>query len=165
MSTARIPVHRRGQAPVFATIDAQDLPKVAGRHWMLTPAGVQATFMEKTGSVGRKGRTVLLHRLILDHPKGSVSHLDRDKLNCTKANLVSLTHTERALRQKPRKTYKGVWKDNGRYRASVTVNGQPIHLGNFSTEEEAARRYDAYVREHIGPKALTNEDLGLFKAA
>ena len=65
--------------------------------------------------------------------------------------------------------FKGVYQSQtpGKWKATVTYTraGFPrsIHLGTFSTEEDAARAYDAKVRELFGEFAKTNEDLGHFK--
>ena len=44
--------------------------------------------------------------------------------------------------------YYGVCKVGRKYRVLITVNKKSIHIGYFETEEEAALKYDMYVREN-----------------
>lgn len=43
-----------------------------------------------------------------------------------------------------------------RWQAELSLDYKKIHLGMFATAEEAARAYDAAVREHYGEDAVTN---------
>jgi Icc-related predicted phosphoesterase/uncharacterized protein YprB with RNaseH-like and TPR domain len=56
--------------------------------------------------------------------------------------------------------YKGVRFDNRRvgkpWRARIRVGGKDINLGSFATPEEAARTYDAAVKEYRGSRAVLN---------
>lgn len=54
--------------------------------------------------------------------------------------------------------YKGVFKKNGRNRwyARIHLNGKMTHVGTFASEEDAAKGYDAAVKEHFGPGAYLN---------
>lgn len=53
--------------------------------------------------------------------------------------------------------YKGVSRDRGRWRAYIRVNYKQIHLGNFRTKEEAARRYNEAALKYFGEFAELNE--------
>lgn len=49
--------------------------------------------------------------------------------------------------------YKGVYKDKGRYAASIRINGTNIHLGSFKTEIEAAKAYnEALIKNGDDPR-------------
>lgn len=47
-------------------------------------------------------------------------------------------------------------KTAGCWQSSATVNGKIKFLGRFATEEEAARRYDAYLKECLGDHVAIN---------
>jgi len=99
-----------------------------------------------------KRKTVSMHRLILQHygllKEGLfVDHIDGDGLNNQKCNLRPCTRTENARnKQGPfkngyRGTHRSGYKKNP-WKAGIGVNGKRIHLGVFSTKEEAAKAYD-----------------------
>lgn len=54
---------------------------------------------------------------------------------------------------------RGVRKEGNRYRCLITVKGQKLHLGMFSTEKEAGMRRDKYVRDHNLSVTLNYPDL------
>lgn len=99
---------------------------------------------------------ILLHRFILDAPKGvKVDHKDLDGLNCTRNNLRLATASQNQHNRDKQANnttgYKGVTlhKPTGKYRAQMTVKGRPKHLGLFTTREEAAQCYnEAATRIH-----------------
>lgn len=57
--------------------------------------------------------------------------------------------------------FKGVTRNYKRWRARITVDGRRIGLGNFATQEEAARAFDDAARRYFGNAVTTNKDLGL----
>lgn len=58
----------------------------------------------------------------------------------------------------PVSTYKGVYRRRRQWRAYIDVDRQRIWLGSYSTEEAAARAYDAYVKEHNLDRPLNLPD-------
>ncbi|KAH8051437.1 hypothetical protein JL720_15149 [Aureococcus anophagefferens] len=53
--------------------------------------------------------------------------------------------------QRPKSQYRGVCASGSSakpWRATLKVDGKPVNLGSHATEEEAARVYDKYIREH-----------------
>jgi hypothetical protein len=67
--------------------------------------------------------------------------------------------------------FKGVYASStkGKWRAGVRVTEEGrainVYLGTFAVEEDAARAYDARVKELFGEFAKTNADLGLYEQA
>ena len=52
--------------------------------------------------------------------------------------------------------YKGVAKRKSRWRARLRFKGKDINLGQFATEVEAAKAYDAAARQYLEQFALLN---------
>ena len=53
--------------------------------------------------------------------------------------------------QRPKSQYRGVspsGNSTNPWRVTIKVDGKPVNLGSHATEEEAARVYDKYLREH-----------------
>lgn len=113
-------------------------------------------------------KQISMHRFIINPPNNFlIDHKDGDGLNNTKINLRACTHgqnnTNTRLKRANTSGFKGVdWrrKDN-LWRAAIRFNGTKIHLGQFSTKEEAAKKYDEAAIKYHGEFARTNKDLGL----
>ena len=73
-----------------------------------------------------------------------VGALNGDKLDCRLDNLV---YRSRSVASRQRKTsnkvgFTGVYRENNRFRAVISIDGQSNHLGMFATPEEAAAAYN-----------------------
>lgn len=98
-----------------------------------------------------------LHRIlmgVLHEPSISVDHIDGDPLNNSKSNLRLCGQAQNS-RNRPATAYsstgyKGVFKVRGRYRAIICKNYKNIHLGYFTSAEEAALAYNKAAVEHHG---------------
>ena len=90
--------------------------------------------------------------------KNLVGAENGNKLDCRLENLV---YRSRAVASRKRKTssktgYTGVYKENNRYRAVISVDRKSIHIGMFSTPEEAALAYNKKSRELFGEDGKVN---------
>jgi hypothetical protein len=88
-----------------------------------------------------------VHRLAIDAKEDEViDHINRDRLNATRANL-------RVTTMRGNSTFrlgKGYTRlKSGRYRAQMCVNHQRVCLGTFDTSEEAAEVYMHYKNQQI----------------
>lgn len=139
--TARLPLFRRnGTVSGYARIDAADAGWASQWRWHLSRTG----YVCRGDQHADRPRMIRLHRVLLGlvHGDGQhVDHIDRDRLNCTRANLRIVTqaannqNVSRSLtRGGPR--YRGVFwcADTNRWRVRV---GR-VHVGRFDDEEEAA---------------------------
>ena len=78
----------------------------------------------------------------------TVDHINGNRMDNTWENLRSVTqqqNMENIKKMRPDNTtgYRGVHKWHGKYRAKIVSNKKQIHLGTFSTAEEAAKAYEA----------------------
>jgi hypothetical protein len=52
--------------------------------------------------------------------------------------------------------YRGVSRNGNRWQVLIMVNRKKTYIGNFDSEEEAAKAYDQYAIKYHGNKARTN---------
>jgi hypothetical protein len=115
---------------------------------------------------GRRGAgiSLLMHRLILGpNPDQDIDHANGDGLDNRRENLrVASTSQNMANQRKTRgvSRFKGVTFLPQRWRAAIQYQGRKKNLGNFATEEEAARAYDRAAREIFGEFARLNYPKG-----
>lgn len=112
----------------------------------------------------RDGKLVKMHRVITDAPDGmDVDHVNGDGLDnrrnnlriCTRSQNIGHSHKTAGCSS----DFKGVsWdKGAGRWRAQGKIAYKCIYLGYYDSEEDAARAYNDFAREHFGEFALLNE--------
>ncbi|MEL6867567.1 MAG: HNH endonuclease [Bacteroidota bacterium] len=124
----------------------------------------QKTWPKANG--GYKVETIYLHKLIAEkfladqrtNEKKLVGAKDGNKLNCRLDNIV---WRSRSVASRQRKTsskcgYTGVYKENNRYRAVISINRKSVHIGMFGTAEEAALAYNKKSKELYGEDGKIN---------
>ena len=103
---------------------------------------------------GRK--PIYMHRFILAAPRGlDVDHVDGDGLNNVRSNIRVASRSQNNGNTSARRgrQYKGAYKRLG-YTYSARIQGR--HIGNFPTEEQAARAYDSEALKIWGEFARLN---------
>jgi hypothetical protein len=143
---------------MYAKVDEADYEELSRYNWNYTPLGYAA----RTDG----HRSVPMHRQIMRAPKGmEVDHANHITLDNRRSNLRVCTHAENAQnRPAPRRSwstssrYKGVCKraKSKTWTATISRDGKQMHIGQFETEEEAARAYDVVARELHGEFAVLN---------
>ena len=119
-----------------------------------------------------KTKTYEVHKLVamcfLNHtPNGLklvVDHIDNDKLNNKVYNLQIVSH--RLNTQKNRinqNNILGIKRNNGKFEASIKINGKKIYLGLFNTDIEAGAIYqkaNSNLKLYENPKQFRDYLLG-----
>ena len=127
----------------------------------------QKTYKCDKAKKGYRTETIYLHKLVaeryLSHKRTGdrklVGSLNGDKLDCRLENLEyrSRSVASRKRRSSSKIGYTGVYKENNRYRAVISVNRRSVHIGMFSTAEEAAMAYNQKSLELYGKLGKINE--------
>lgn len=145
----------------IAWVDTSDYDDVAQYKWQHGVPYATRTFINEHG---RKD-AVTMHKHLLGI--NGMDHRNTDPLDNRRCNLRVATQSQNsANRRKSTKRqtyskYKGVTWDK-RYRvwiAQIGVEYKHIHLGTFSSEEDAAKAYDEAAIKYFGEFARPNEDL------
>jgi hypothetical protein len=165
-TTVRIPLHSRKHPPLFAVVDALDAPLLARFRWNVVwdHTTYYAVAIVQVGRRPFRTTTTLrMHRLIVGATKGTwVDHRDGNGLNNTRANLRVCSPAENARNRRKSETvttpFKGVcfFPRTGRWKVTIRLDDQNVHLGYFATAEEGARAYDEAARRHWGEFASLN---------
>ena len=143
-----------------ALVDDEDYERVAsGPKWQYHALRHR---YRTYGYAQRKvcGRTQLLHRLILNAPRGAiVDHINGDGLNNTRANLricsyAQNTQNRRKSAARASSRFIGVYWHK-RNRAWAVEVGVEL-VGYFHDEEAAGRAYDKTARKRYGEFARLN---------
>lgn len=150
---------------LFVEIDDDDWKKVSRYRWVASKAwhnNWYARVCVDSDHTKSGKTTILMHRLILDFPRGFVDHRDGNGLNNRRANLRQANPRQNAHNQRKGirglSQYKGVSWDSRcrRWMASIRVNGRTEFLGRFLCEAGAARAYDEAAYRNFGEFARLN---------
>jgi len=160
---ARIPIRNRaGDIVCYATVDDDDYEKVSQRNWALSANGQPVSGTTKN----YKTSAIYMHHLILDTSK-PIAHLNKDKLDCRKANLVERSmrqiQTTRVLQDNNSSGFKGVYwnKTAQKWIAQGKYGGKTAFSRRFDDPEDAAKFYDEKMTELHGAQVVTNRSMGL----
>lgn len=121
-------------------VDVDDVEKILDYGWNVNKKGyVVASSRHRT----KNGRINLrLHRLITDCPSHMVvDHINHDTLDNRKSNLRVCTQDENMRNRNPdrhsKSGIKGVYPENGKWRAMISYNRKQYRLGTFADINEA----------------------------
>lgn len=152
----------------FAIVDNRDYLRVSKFKWYASCVR-KFLWYAKRHTPRRNGKqgTILMHRLILDAPKGAhTDHINGNGLDNRRSNIRPCTNRQNCQNQQKRRgtsKFKGVcWhKTSGWWRAQIGHLGKVIYLGDFTNEKDAAEAYDKAAVKYFGEFANTNKNLGL----
>lgn len=146
-------------------IDDEDLELFHRHKWHLNNSSLRHPYLVRREKVNGKIVGFVFHREALGTPKGRfVDHINCDTLDNRRTNLRECTHAEnmrnRRLSVKSTTGYKGVSLDRNRpdkpYAAHIKVNKKTVHLGRFTTAEQAHEAYVAAAKDLHGEFARTS---------
>ena len=125
----------------------------------------QKTWKKAEG--GYKTETIYLHKMLAEKfladqrskVKNLVGAKNGDKLDNRLENILwrSRSVASRQRKTSSRAGYTGVYQENNRYRAVISINRKSVHLGMFDTPEEAAEAYNKKSRELFGDEGKVNK--------
>ncbi len=110
--------------------------------------------------IGRTYTGVHMHIEVLKSPD-MTDHINNDRLYNRRSNLRACDYyTNGANRRKSKNAkgskYKGVRRSWSKWRAGIMHRKQPINLGTFDTEIQAAKAYDQAAKKLFGEFAHLN---------
>jgi hypothetical protein len=118
--------------------------------------------------VKNKRDNFFMHRLIMEKYHGDITgkqidHINRNQLDNRKENLRVCTRSENLQNREKCKSarssiYRGVSfnKQMGKWTSYICMNEKTKYLGSFSTQEDAALKYNEAARELYGEFAHLN---------
>lgn len=141
--------HIEGDTAVFETksgaffmVDAEDVEKIINYGWYINKKGyvvASSRYRVKNGHTSLR-----LHRIVMNCPPNMVvDHINHNALDNRKCNLRICTQDENIRNRNPdrhsKSGIKGVYPENGKWRAMISYNRKQYHLGTFSNIQEAIR--------------------------
>jgi hypothetical protein len=124
-----------------AIIDDADYEALSQFKWCYS--GGDSGYAVRRVSKAEGGRIVYLHRLIAKAQEGEVvDHINRDKMDNTRANLrlVTAQHNviNRPIHKRNKTGIKGVYMSPfGKYVVNMSLNNRTKYLGTFDTLDQA----------------------------
>ncbi|QJT70429.1 hypothetical protein [Microcystis phage MaeS] len=111
-----------------------------------------------------KRKTLFIHRIVTNALDGEViDHINRNRLDNRKENLRKVTMQQNRINSDNQtgntSHFRGVSynKRTGKRKAQIKCNYKTHTLGYFSTEEEAALKYNESAVKYFGEYAVLNE--------
>jgi hypothetical protein len=132
----------------YAIVDDDDYEYLSRWSWHVSGWG----YAQRTESK----KAVLMHKQLMGTPNQVVDHVNRDILDNRRSNLRLATKQQNGanakLSKRNKSGFKGVWYNASRkkWEAYIRPNGKKLHLGRYSTAEEAAGAYKKAATLHFG---------------
>lgn len=144
----------KGGVEYVCKLSFEDRALISAYRWKIDDHTTGRPFVY----ANHNGKTVLLHRLIVECPEGYfVDHINHDPLDNRRQNLRIATPSQNSrnmLRHKDSKSpFKGVYQHRERWVAKI----ENQNLGSFATAEHAALAYNDAAARRFGEFACFNE--------
>lgn len=144
----------------FALVDDEDYEFLNQWKWYVDHIGNCWYATTLVGGVGSK-KKVRMHKMLCIGKE--IDHKNHNGLDNRRENLRSCTRSQNNMNSRKQfgcsSKYKGVQfhKQNCNFRAYGSIRKKQIHLGSFSTEDDAAKAYNDFARNAHGEFAYLNK--------
>jgi hypothetical protein len=147
----------------FVTLVSPEDSVLLNRPWCVTICRYGSVYAVRSGYGSHKSRERLhLHKEILGDQSAVGDHINGNSLDNRRPNLRSASLAQNSCNRKRKgnstSKFKGVSKGGGRFKWRVYLAHakRNNYIGTFTTEEEAARAYDAMAVKLHGEFARPN---------
>ena len=142
---------------LMTTVDDEDFGSLSRHRWFVQQ-GRKHIYVARR----KAGKTILLHRVIMQPPHGMiVDHINGNGLDNRRANLRVCTHSLNNHNHKRRgatSKYRGVSFERRpkKWRVMIRKDNKRHWIGSFADEIEAAIAYDEAAKQLWGKEACLN---------
>ena len=151
---------------ISAIVDDVHYDRISQYTWCITPRGkvYRNVYIKATLKTRGKSCIIPLANEVMQNYNVIYDHIDRHKENNLVSNLRECNNSQNnANRAKwcgNGSSYKGVtwYKRHSKWAVQIRHNGKPIHLGQYTTEVEAASVYNKKAKELFGEFAVLNKN-------
>ncbi len=148
----------------FAMVDDADFKWLSSVKWH-SKVKRNTVYAERTFFENGKKVTLKMHRAIMSVTDKDVfiDHRDGNGLNNSRDNLRVCTNSQNIMNAGSyagsSSRFKGVYRieKTNKWLSNISVNGRLTHIGLFENEEDAARNWNKFAKEHRGEFAKLND--------